>query len=62
MCLTIFTPEFSVSNVLSFKMFLLELFVGKVYLDFQIIFKKLQITYNLKDNKNKLFLRFLLPL
>lgn len=62
MCLTILTPEFSVSNVLSFKMFLLELFVGKVYLDFQIIFKKLQITYNLKDNKNKLFLRFLLPL
>ena len=62
MCLTILTPELSVSNVLSFKMFLLELFVGKVYLDFQIIFKKLQITYNLKDNKNKLFLRFLLPL
>ena len=62
MCLTILTPEFSDSNVLSFKMFLLELFVGKVYLDFQIIFKKLQITYNLKDNKNKLFLRFLLPL
>ena len=62
MCLTILTPEFSVSNVLSFKMFLLELFVGKVYLDFQIIFKKLQIAYNLKDNKNKLFLRFLLPL